>query len=59
MIDDKVVDLDITDIEPGTVASLVWQVEAEEAPAEASTPLEIDGKVIAVTDDPWGVAATL
>ena len=36
-----------------------WQVEVEEAPAEPAAPLEIDGKVIAVTDDPWGVADTL
>ncbi len=36
-----------------------WQVEVEEAPPEAASPLDIDGKVIAVTDDPWGVADTL
>jgi len=36
-----------------------WQVEVEEAPPEPATPLAIDGKVIAVTDDPWGVADTL
>ncbi|MEE3082499.1 MAG: SDR family oxidoreductase, partial [Candidatus Thermoplasmatota archaeon] len=36
-----------------------WQVEVEESPAEPAPPLEIQGKVIAVTDDPWGVADTL
>ena len=36
-----------------------WQVEVEEAPPEPATPLDITGKVIAVTDDPWGVADTL
>ena len=36
-----------------------WQVETEEVDAEAEDPLEIKGKVIAVTDDPWGVADTL
>ena len=36
-----------------------WQVESEEAEPEAESPLEIEGKVIAVTDDPWGVADTL
>ena len=36
-----------------------WQVESEEVEPEADTPLEIKGKVIAVTDDPWGVADTL
>ena len=36
-----------------------WQVESEEVEPEAASPLEIEGKVIAVTDDPWGVADTL
>ena len=36
-----------------------WQVETEEVDAEAEDPLEIKDKVIAVTDDPWGVADTL
>ena len=36
-----------------------WQVESEEVDAEAENPLEIKDKVIAVTDDPWGVADTL
>ena len=36
-----------------------WQVEVEDSQPEATTPLDIDGKVIAVTDDPWGVADTL
>ncbi|MEE2758425.1 MAG: SDR family NAD(P)-dependent oxidoreductase, partial [Candidatus Thermoplasmatota archaeon] len=36
-----------------------WQVETEEVETEVETPLEIQGKVIAVTDDPWGVADTL
>ena len=49
MIEDKVVDLDITDIELGTVASLVWQVEAEEITAFAElsgdrNPLHVDGE---------------
>ena len=34
-------------------------VESEEVEPEAENPLEIMGKVIAVTDDPWGVADTL
>ena len=50
---------EVVSIEPESIGVRRWQVEAEEAPAEASTPLEIDGKVIAVTDDPWGVADTL
>jgi len=36
-----------------------WQVEVEEAPPEAHKPLEIKGRVVAVTDDPWGIADTL
>ena len=36
-----------------------WQVESEEVEPESASPLEIEGKVIAVTDDPWGVADTL
>ena len=36
-----------------------WQVESEEVEPKAASPLEIEGKVIAVTDDPWGVADTL
>ena len=36
-----------------------WQVESEEVEPEAASPLEIEGKVVAVTDDPWGVADTL
>ena len=36
-----------------------WQVEVEEAPPAASKPLEIKGRVVAVTDDPWGIADTL
>ena len=36
-----------------------WQVESEEVDTEAEEPLEIKDKVIAVTDDPWGVADTL
>ena len=49
MIDDKVFDLDITDIELGTVASLVWLVEAEEITAFAElsgdrNPLHVDGE---------------
>ena len=36
-----------------------WQVEVEESPAVPHTPLDIENKVIAVTDDPWGVADTL
>ena len=36
-----------------------WQVESEEVDTEAEDPLEIKDKVIAVTDDPWGVADTL
>ncbi|MFL2946818.1 MAG: SDR family oxidoreductase, partial [Candidatus Poseidoniales archaeon] len=48
-----------TKTESETIGVRRWQVEVEEAPPEATTPLEIDGKVIAVTDDPWGVADTL
>ena len=49
MIDDKVVDLDITAIDTGTVASLVWQVETEEITAFAAlsgdwNPLHVDGE---------------
>ena len=49
MIEDKVVDLDITDIKLGTVASLVWQVEAEEITAFAElsgdrNPLHVDSE---------------
>ncbi|MDG1525001.1 MAG: SDR family NAD(P)-dependent oxidoreductase, partial [Candidatus Thalassarchaeaceae archaeon] len=44
---------------PETTGVRRWQVEAEEAPPEADKPLNIDGKVVAVTDDPWGVADTL
>ena len=49
----------IIPIEPGTIGVRRWQVEVEEVPPEAATPLDIDGKVVAVTDDPWGVADTL
>ncbi|MDP6888948.1 MAG: beta-ketoacyl synthase N-terminal-like domain-containing protein, partial [Candidatus Thalassarchaeaceae archaeon] len=45
--------------EPETHGVRRWQVESEEAIPEATTPLEINGKVIAVTDDPWGVADIL
>ena len=45
--------------EPEIMGVRRWQVEVEEAPAEPSTPLEIEGRVVAVTDDPWGVADTL
>ena len=36
-----------------------WQVEVEEAPAVAAEALNIEDKVIAVTDDAWGVADRL
>ena len=46
-------------VEPESEGVRRWQVEAEDVQPEATTPLDIDGKVIAVTDDPWGVADTL
>ncbi|MEE3310585.1 MAG: SDR family oxidoreductase, partial [Candidatus Thermoplasmatota archaeon] len=46
-------------IQPESLGVRRWQVEAEAIPPEANTPLDIDGRVIAVTDDPWGVADTL
>jgi NAD(P)-dependent dehydrogenase (short-subunit alcohol dehydrogenase family)/3-hydroxymyristoyl/3-hydroxydecanoyl-(acyl carrier protein) dehydratase len=49
----------VTSEEPESIGVRRWQVEVEESPPEATTPLEIKGKVIAVTDDPWGVADTL
>ena len=49
----------IVPTETGETGVRRWQVEAEESPPEATTPLDIDGKVVAVTDDPWGVADTL
>ncbi|CAI8404096.1 MAG: Phenolphthiocerol synthesis polyketide synthase type I Pks15/1 [Marine Group II euryarchaeote MED-G33] len=45
--------------EPEKMGVRRWQVEVEESPPEATTPLEIEGRVVAVTDDPWGVADTL
>ena len=45
--------------EPETHGVRRWQVESEEAIPEATTPLDINGKVVAVTDDPWGVADIL
>ena len=36
-----------------------WQVESEEVQPEAEDPLDMENKIIAVTDDPWGVADTL
>ena len=50
---------EIAPIEPEKMGVRRWQVEVEEAPPEATTPLEIEGRVVAVTDDPWGVADTL
>ena len=47
------------DAKPETHGVRRWQVESEEAIPEATTPLDIDGKVVAVTDDPWGVADIL
>ena len=46
-------------VEPESTGVRRWQVEAEDILPEATTPLDIEGKVIAVTDDPWGVADTL
>ena len=48
-----------TTVEMSSTGVRRWQVEVEDSKPEAATPLDIDGKVIAVTDDPWGVADTL
>ena len=49
----------VLELVPETGGVRRWQVEAEECAPESGIPLDIEGKVIAVTDDPWGVADTL